>query len=255
MNRNLKKCFAIDHSGSTSGIQFYHDNVKAILDEKYKEGDDLIIWDHIAKFIPYNEYMEINKNRKGDGGTYPNEIFRLFKDKEQTHYSEFILITDGLVGESEVKKCDQELKNFKNKFIYDYAEVYLIGNSNNTDLSVGCPFTRFCPSKTVLKSPKEEKYVSEISSEDLKIEEKISSISTKAEFNQHFESLKKGLIVRLIGTSGDVEIKNNLLLMLKRIEQNDPETDFLFSKNINLLIRISNGAIERIFHVAAIAAL
>ena len=47
--------FAIDYSGSTSGAKFYHDNIKEILDKKYKEGDDLIIWDDKAKFIPFNE--------------------------------------------------------------------------------------------------------------------------------------------------------------------------------------------------------
>ena len=64
INQNSKKCFAIDYSGSTSGDKFYHDNVKEILDKKYKEGDDLIIWDDKAKFIPFNEYMEIKKKRR-----------------------------------------------------------------------------------------------------------------------------------------------------------------------------------------------
>jgi len=182
-NQNSKKCFAIDYSGSTSGEQFYHDNVKEILDKKYKKGDDLILWDHVAKFIPYNEYMKINKNRKGNGGTYPNIIFSLFKDKKN-HYSEFILITDGQVEEHEVQSCDKEFKKYKDKLIYDYAEVYLIGKKEYTNLSVVCPFTRFCPSKTVLKSPDEEKVITEISSEDLKIAEKITSISTENEFNQ-----------------------------------------------------------------------
>lgn len=154
--------------------------------------------------------MEINKKREGWGGTYPNIIFSLFKDKKNTHYSEFILISDGQVGESEVQKCDQEFQNYKNELVYDYAEVYLIGRKEYTNLSVAYPFTRFCPSKTVLKSPEEEKVITEISSEDLKIVEKISSISTEDEFNQHFESLKKAFIVRLIGTSGDVEIRKNV---------------------------------------------
>ena len=282
INQNSKKCFAMDYSGSTSGEKFYHDNVKEILDKKYKEGDDLILWDDKAKFIPYNEYMDINKNRKGWGGTYPNIIFSLFKDKEKTHYSEFILITDGQVGEYEVQKCDEEFQNYKNKLIYDYAEVYLIGRKEYTNLSVACPFTRFCPSKTVLKSPEEEKVITEISSEDLKIAEKIASISTEAEFNQHFESLKKAFIVRLIGTSGDVELRKNLLLMQKRIVSHNAENqktslkeekidtllkenkfeeaknellncfqtiDTDFSKKINLLIRMSDGAIKQIFNI------
>lgn len=241
IEQNSKKCFAIDYSGSTSGEKFYHDNVKVILDKKFTEGDDIIIWDSDAKFIPYIEYMEINKNRKGYGGTYPNSIFTLFKGKENTHYSEFILITDGEVGQYEVEKCDQEFEKNKNILIYDYAEVYLIGRKNSTNLSVACPFTRFCASKTILKSPDEaeDKVITEISLDDLKIVEKVSSISTEAEFNLNFESLKKACIVRLIGTNGDVELRKALLLMQKRIVQNNAEENksLLKEEKIDTLLK------------------
>lgn len=63
MTNNSKKCFAIDYSGSTYGENFYHKNVKMILDEKYKAGDDIIIWDFTAQFMPYSKYMKINKYR------------------------------------------------------------------------------------------------------------------------------------------------------------------------------------------------
>jgi hypothetical protein len=280
MTNNSKKCFAIDYSGSTYGENFYHKNVKMILDEKYKAGDDIIIWDFTAQFMPYSKYMKINKDREGRGVTCPSIILSSFKKK--THYSEFILITDGEVDQNEVHKCDKELEKNKNKLIYDYAEVYLIGRKEQTNLSVACPFTRFCPSKTILKSPKEEKVITEISSEDLKIFEKISSISTEEEFNLHFESLKKAFIARLIGTSGDVELRKNLLLMQKRIVKNNAENqkssskeekidillkekkfkeaknelfncfqtiDCDFSKKINLLIRMSDGEIKQIFDI------
>ena len=282
IEQNSKKCFALDYSGSTSGEKFYHDNVKVILEKKFKEGDDIIIWDTSAKFIPYNEYMEINKNRKGFGGTSPNVIFSLFKDIETIHYSEFILISDGEVSQYEVEICDQEFQKNKNKLMYDYVEVYLIGRKENTNLSVASPFTRFCASKTILKSPEEEKVISEISSEDLKIVEKVSSISTEDEFNLNFESLKKACIVRLIGTNGDVELRKALLLMQSRIIKNNAEEhktslkeekidtllkdkkfeeaqnelynccqtiDTDFSKKINLLIRMSDGAIKQMFNI------
>lgn len=281
MEKKLKKCFAIDYSGSTFGNKFYHENVKNILDTKYKNNDDIIIWDHKSKFIPYKEYMEINKKREGDGCTFPKVIFNLFNKDKKGHYSEFILITDGEVSQNEVQECDSNFQSSKNNLIYDYAEVYLIGDKKSTNLSVGCPFTRFCPSKTILKCPQEEKIITQVYSEDLKIVEKISSISTEGEFNENYESLKNALIVRLIGTSGDIEIRKNLLLMQKRIIRNNSEQkkiekeekiDILlknknfeeakkelyncfetiqneFSKKINLLIRISDGAIKQIFDI------
>ena len=282
METIYKKCFAIDYSGSTAGVTFYHDNVKQILDSKYRKGDDIIIWDHESKFIPYNDYMKINKEKRGNGGTYPSIIFNLFKGKKSIHYSEFILISDGQVGQYEVEECDKEFEKNKNKLNYDYAEVYLIGDKSYTNLSVGCPFTRFCSSKTILKSPDKEEVISEISSEDLKIVEKIEKISTEVEFNMNFESLKKAFIVRFIGTSGDVEIRKALLLMQKRIIKNNAEQkneelkeekidtllkggkfeeaknelnhcfetiDNDFCKKINLLVRMSDGAIKQIFDI------
>ena len=197
MDKISKRCFAIDYSGSTYGVNFYHDNVKKILDQKYKEGDDIIIWDNQAKFIEYNKYMEINKKKEGNGGTYPNSIFDLFKNKEKVYYSEFILISDGEVGQSEVESCDKEFDLCKNIFSYDYAEVYLIGRKSDVNLSVSCPFTRYCPSKTVLKSPdeSEDKIISEISKDDLNIVDKVNAISTETDFNKHFESLKKACTI------------------------------------------------------------
>ena len=56
--KNLKKCFAIDYSGSTSGESFYHDNVKKILDQKYKDNDDIIIWESGAKYISYEDIQK-----------------------------------------------------------------------------------------------------------------------------------------------------------------------------------------------------
>lgn len=279
--KNPKKCFAIDYSGSTNGEIFYHKNVKEILDKKYNKEDEIIIWDSSSKFISYNEYMKINKNKEGKGGTSPESIFELFKNKSKINYSEFILITDGQVGQQEVELCDKNFELYKNKFKYDYCEVYLIGNKESTNLSVACPFTRFCPSKTILKSPKEEKIISEISKDDLKIFDKINSISILNEFNQYYDSLKKAFIVRLIGTSGDIELRKSLLLMQKRIIQNNTDEnkslneekiDILlkekkfeeaknelsncfqiiqneFYQKINLLIRMSDGAIKQIFDI------
>ena len=224
MENILKKCFAIDYSGSTSGESFYHDNVKKILDQKYKDNDDIIIWESGAKYISYEDYMEINKNRKGSGGTYPSRIISFLKNKEKVHYSEFILISDGEVGQYEVESCDKEFESCKNIFSYDYAEIYLIGRKSCVNLSVACPFTRVCPSKTILKSPDEEdKIIAEISKDDLNIVEKINSISTESEFNKHFDSLKKACIARFIGTNGDIEIRKSLLLMQKRIIKNNAE--------------------------------
>ena len=81
--KNTKKCFAIDYSGSTFGEDFYHTNVKSILDAKYKNEDDIIIWDSSAKFISYNEYLEINKKKKEMVEHHLNQFSIYIKTKKK----------------------------------------------------------------------------------------------------------------------------------------------------------------------------
>ena len=135
-----------------------------------------------------------------------------------------------------------------------------------------------------MKSPdeSEDKIISEISKDDLNIVDKVNAISTETDFNKHFESLKNACTVRFIGTNGDVEIRKALLLMQKRIVKNNAEKNktalkeeridtFLKNKNfeeakdelyncfetievdflkkINLLIRMSDGEIKKIFDI------
>eukprot|EP00833_Pecoramyces_ruminatium_P006552 jgi/Orpsp1_1/1180584/evm.model.c7180000073985.1 len=144
----LHKCFAIDYSGSTSGSSFYHSNVRSILEQKLTDEDEIIIWDNYSKYISKDEYMEINRNRKGWGGTYPQCIFdAIFSRHKEADYSEFILISDGYIDDRNVEKLDQIIQKSRDKFNCDYTEIYLLGHGAN--LSVACPFTRFNASKTI----------------------------------------------------------------------------------------------------------
>ena len=284
---NVKRCFAIDYSGSTQGEKFYHENIKDILSKKYENNDEIIVWDHNSKYITFNDYMKINNNLEGFGGTNPKCIFSsIFEKHKKVIYDEFVLITDGQIYEKEVEECSELIENNKTNFIPNYVEVYLIGNKNSTNLSVVCPFTRYSASKTILKSPdeNEDNIINEVSADDLNILKKIKNISTLVDFNKNYESIEKAFIARLLGTKGDIELRKEVLLMQRRINKNlvkevktEKKTTLLddlllkdqnfelatnelcnnfniiattdFSQKINLLIRMSDGALKQMFNI------
>ena len=284
---NVKRCFAIDYSGSTQGEKFYHENIKDILSKKYENNDEIIVWDHNSKYITFNDYMKINNNLEGFGGTNPKCIFSsIFEKHKKVIYDEFVLITDGQIYEKEVEECSELIENNKTNFIPNYVEVYLIGNKNSTNLSVVCPFTRYSSSKTILKSPdeNEDNIINEVSADDLNILKKIKDISTLVDFNKNYESIEKAFIARLLGTKGDIELRKEVLLMQRRINKNlakevktEKKTTLLddlllkdqnfelatnelcnnfniiattdFSQKINLLIRMSDGALKQMFNI------
>ncbi len=284
---NVKRCFAIDYSGSTQGEKFYHENIKDILSKKYENNDEIIVWDHNSKYITFNDYMKINNNLEGFGGTNPKCIFSsIFEKHKKVIYDEFVLITDGQIYEKEVEECSELIENNKTNFIPNYVEVYLIGNKNSTNLSVVCPFTRYSSSKTILKSPdeNEDNIINEVSADDLNILKKIKDISTLVDFNKNYESIEKAFIARLLGTKGDIELRKEVLLMQRRINKNlakevktEKKTTLLddlllkdqnfelatnelcnnfniiattdFCQKINLLIRMSDGALKQMFNI------
>lgn len=291
MNENeiikVNRCFAIDYSGSTDKEKFYHENINEILNKKYENNDEIIVWDHNSKYITFNDYMKINKNLEGFGGTDPKCIFNsIFEKHKKVIYNEFILITDGEIYQKDVEQCSELIEKNKTNFTTNYVEIYLIGKKDSTNLSIACPFTRFSPSKTILKSPeeKEDKIINEVSSDDLNILKKMKEISTLVDFNKNYESLEKAFIARLLGTSGDIELRKEVLLMQRRINKNqvkenkdEKKTTLLddlllkdqnfelaknelcnnfniisttdYSQKINLLIRMSDGAIKQMFNI------
>jgi len=277
----INKCFAIDYSGSTWHDQFYHDNVRAILNLKYEEGDEIIIWDSHSRFVTWDEYMKINRERDGNGGTYPKCLFQsVFERHTTATYSEFILISDGEVCNRDVDELDKTISQNIDNFKCNYTEVYLLGNGAN--LSVACPFTRFNQSKTIVKKPNQTDQIIAVSDEDLKTIDEIDSINTLEEFNSKYDSLEKAFIARFLGTDGDKELRKSVLLMQKRINsdnakraenKNERINDLVmveknyeeakneaircftsvlngdFQSRINSLIRMSDGGLKQTFNV------
>ncbi|OUM62865.1 hypothetical protein PIROE2DRAFT_69440 [Piromyces sp. E2] len=231
----INKCFAIDYSGSTWNDTFYHNNVLKILNLKFEKGDEIIIWDNNSRYVTWDEYMRINREKDGNGGTYPKCLFNsVFSKHPKATYSEFILISDGEIDNRDVEDLDRIIRENIDNFKCNSTEVYLFGKYAN--LSVACPFTRLNKSKTIVKKPNGDDQIIDVSDEDLKTIDEIDSINTLAEFNLKFDSLQKAFIARFLGTDGDKELRKSVLLMHKRINADNAKRSENTNEKINNLV-------------------
>ncbi len=119
------------------------------------------------------------------------------------------MITDGQVGDQEVKKCDEILDKYQfNKTVCYIISTSNYGNGNDINMSVTCPFTRDCDNKVFKKeynSPIET--VVQYTPEDYKILYTLDKI-TLENFEQKYD-LIEGLIIALnMGKEGNIPLKN-----------------------------------------------
>ena len=79
--------------------------------------------------------------KKGYNGTSPSLVAKECVNKS---IKDIILITDGQVGDNDVRECDRYLE----KFQFNKTICYIISSGyGNLNMSVTCPFTRMCDNK------------------------------------------------------------------------------------------------------------
>ena len=252
-NQNFQNIFAIDCSGSTSGCNHYHQNVRTIYNDFYKEGDLILLWDTNIRLYTQQKFEKVNNNRKGFGGTSPQVVAEYLTKIENHQNIHLILITDGQVSGHDVDFCTNIM--IENNIQLGKATVYIIGPHESANLSVSCSFTRNCESNVYQIDPNSENKAPEIqiqlSKEDIESLNKISLINTQEEFEEIYQSLEKALVARFVGTSGDIQIKNELLLMQKRLIFSKSKTEFIKSDTEIIIDLVRSGKIEESLEFAS----
>jgi hypothetical protein len=84
--------------------------------------------------------LEVQIAKKaGKGGTSPQVVAKEIISK---NYKKIILITDGQVGDGDVRECDKILEAYE----FKKTICYIIASSSYgaLNMSVTCPFTRKC---------------------------------------------------------------------------------------------------------------
>jgi hypothetical protein len=202
---------AYDGSGSTSGNEFYHDQTQRIVSQ-YPDAT-ILFWDSSHRLISHDELKVINKNRSGYDGTSPERIALWVKTNN--FHGRIIIITDGMVSESSVDRCALE---FGSDWTFESVEAHLIGSSVN--MSVTCPFTRASSHSVYLYEPKndyEQVLTTNVSKDDFELLNQIDHISSVDEFQAIAPKLESVLVARTMGTNGNMELRDKLLAMKKRI--------------------------------------
>ena len=201
---------AYDGSGSTGGCAEYHDTTQTIASQ-YPDAK-ILFWDNSHKLITAERLSEINAVRQGFGGTSPVEIAKWVRDND--FHGRLIIITDGQVYGNDVFNCSSTLGGWT----FEYVEAHLIGRSVN--MSITCPFTRTSSHTVYLYDPSNQyrsTMTTHVDAKDMELLTDIECISTVEEFQAIAEKLEAVLVARTMGTSGNMELRDKLLAMKKRI--------------------------------------
>ena len=140
----LKALFAFDNSGSISGNTTYFNEIDRIVKKYYKNGDKFYLWGSGYTEKTKSQIDQWIRNKSGPEGTYSVNIAKL-SNACPSHREHLIIVTDGHVGEYDIRESDKLMNQYNIQF--KFVSVYIIGSGGN--LSVGAPFCRGCPNRTI----------------------------------------------------------------------------------------------------------
>lgn len=160
----------VDNSGSVGGSIDYWGTVQTIINQYAKDISHYYLWNSTCGKTSKKEIENWIASKKGTGGTSPEHVATTIVQEKLTHV---ILVTDGEVGDHSVQSCDKQFENALNNIGFKISKsvCYIISTGyGDVNMSVTCPFSRFCESKIFTKNKGEEvKAVVSYSTEDFKI--------------------------------------------------------------------------------------
>ena len=220
-----------DCSGSTdigfSSSTFYHSATQNIVKHLNSETTLFIRWDDTYNIISKVDLEEINKNKKGFGGTSPVKFFQFLKDIE--FKGDLIFISDGQIGEYYVSECSKMLMNSK----FDKVWIYLIYTGGAINESVSCALTRNSPHEiNIYKNLNDNIPTDSISvtNEDFNFIFNIDTVNSVEEFLTQKETIKNVLFSLNTGTSGNKVLHSKLVELKKKLIKSESKS---FIKNVD----------------------
>ena len=172
------------------------------------------IWNSSIHKGDKKEYESWIARQKGAGGTSPHLVAKTVV--EQRHKS-VILITDGQVGDHEVKQCDQILEGAMGKFRIQRAVCFVLGQYSEPNLSVTCPFTRYSESRVFSKAgPNPLREQISFTASDYKVLDELEEISLES-FEAKYETIEQLVIAVNMGKESNPQLKNQLVSTKTRL--------------------------------------
>ena len=212
----LSNIFALDNSGSISQNKIYFKEIRRIVTKYYKEGDKIYLWGSSYKEQSKPQIDEWIEKERGTEGTNPENIAKIAQDCPN-HREHLIIVTDGVVSESYIKGSDFLMSQYNIQF--KFVSIYVIGRDGN--LSVGAPFCRGCPNRTIqiidentrIKGPS-------LSLEEISAFKQFDNINSFEQFNNLYEKLHSVIKAKQLGKDADNDLINKLDLLRGRIIKN-----------------------------------
>ena len=201
---NVPIVFAIDILGSTGGKGLYYGIALSVVRTHFREGrDKIIMWDNSVKASSKAEFENHASKLEGCGDTDPRTFIRLLP-KEGAH---LVVITDGEIHRECVNGADKLIKGEEISFVFSTIIVI----SNQPDLSVASAFCCSCESEVYsvqggIENPRIE-LMTHVKKEDFKVLKSLKNIKSIEMFKERYDSIKRALQARTIGTNWDEQIK------------------------------------------------
>lgn len=212
----LKTLFAFDNSTSISSHyikELYFSEINRIIKKYYKDGDKFYLWGDTFTEKTKTEIDDWIKKEKGTEGTRSENIAKIAQEC-QDHREHLIIVTDGRVIENSIKKSDELM--LKNNIQFKFVSVYIIGEKGN--LSVGAPFCRGCPNRSIQVINKNTKIKGPtLSLDEISAFNKISSLNSLNQFNDLYEKFFSIIKAKQLGKDCDNELCKKLNLLKLRI--------------------------------------
>ena len=238
----MKTLFAVDCSGSISGVKNYFNKLRELRQKYYNSsrGDKFYTWGDSYYYKTEAEMDNFISSEYGPDGTtsyYIAEIGRVTKNENFEH---LIIVTDGCVSTTDIDESDRRVEKYGLQ--YSYVSTYIIGSGGNE--SVGCPFSRGCPGVTyIIDNYGNETQKASLSSEDQKALNNINSINNWSDFKSKYQNLFNAIRAKCLGRKTDIDIKNKLNNLRNRItvvasEKND------FNEKFKILYDMADGKLR-----------
>jgi hypothetical protein len=238
----MKTLFAVDCSGSISGVENYFSKLRELRLKYYNSsrGDKFYTWGNKYYYKTEAEMDSFIENKKGEGGTGSYYIAEIGRENKKENFEHLIIVTDGRVDNGAIDESDRRVKKYDLHF--SYVSSYIIGSGG--DETVGCPFCRDCPGITYLIDNKgNEKIQASLTREDKNSLDNIDSINKWVDFKAKYINLFNAIRAKCLGRNADLKLKKKLINLKARIIDAGNEKN-KFEQKFNKLFDMANGKIR-----------
>ena len=250
--QNMKTLFVVDNSGSIYDKDIYFNKVLQLYSTNFvrERGDAIYLWnEEYRKLENLDDFLDFIHNKDGEKGTSSSQIAEIANIEKENNFEHLIIVTDGDVKNEEIDKSDQKFKEYDLHF--KFVSCFIVDTGDVKTESVGCPYSRDCPSFTyIVDSQGNQKEQASLLEEDIQIFNNLEKIQSYEEFEQKYENIYRIFRAKCLGKDTNIELKekfNNFKKKIINVPDNKIEE---FNKKIDKINDMINGGLRNFQPIA-----